>query len=861
MKKIQIHFSVLLTILLSLTLLSETSFAQNKRNRLSVLVQNAQLSGTFKNTSPFAISFYDASFFVKNYSALTINSADLNDLYNQSYPDLNITIPFADGSSKILSVVKTDISAEGFEVTKHDGNGISRVHYDEGLHYRGIIKGDLNSLAAVSIFNDEIVILFADNTGNYVVGKIRDNSGKYLLYNDRDVLNPPPIECATNINSVKNEIKNEQLKNGNNSTTAIACKTVKCYYEADFAMYQAFSSNVTSTTNYVTSIFNQKATLYANEGITVEISQILVWTVTDPYATNTTTSTTNSAFISQTGSSFNGDMANLLTTRNLGGGIAQGFSGLCNKSQAHCTSMIYTTYSTFPTYSWTIMVITHEMGHLLGSRHTHACVWNGNNTAIDGCAGSVEGSCALPPNPPSNVGGTIMSYCHLTSSGINFNNGFGPQPGALILGNVNSSVCLTGSGASTPTGMSTGSITSNSAVLSWNTSPGATQYTVEYKLASASSFTTLGTYTTNSAPLTGLVANTPYTWRVNADCSPFSADVNFTTTAQSGCGIPNSLYASNISSVSASLNWGIYSGVTTYKVRYRKTGTTAWTQAMAPTSPKNISGLLDSTQYEWQVRSKCSGSFTAWSAKNKFKTQSSSPPSNYCTSGSSNQTYEYISNTTIGAINNTTTYSGGYSDYTSLNTSAAINSLVTVSITLYKTTATDLEYVTIYADFNRDGDFDDAGESAYSSNGTASTFAGSFTIPATASVGQTRMRVVMQYNAATAPCGTYTYGETEDYILNITATPRISDETYETETSNLIISPVPVRDFIKINIQNSESEKFVIEIYSVTGSLSIRKEISTSETSIDLSQLTNGFYFIQVTGNSGEVMNQKIIKD
>ena len=108
---------------------------------------------------------------------------------------------------------------------------------------------------------------------------------------------------------------------------------------------------------------------------------------------------------------------------------------------------------------------------------------------------------------------------------------------------------------------------------------------------------------------------------------------------------------------------------------------------------------------------------------------------------------------------------------------------------------------------------------------------------------------------------TYTYGETEDYILNITATPRISDETYETETSNLIISPVPVRDFIKINIQNSESEKFVIEIYSVTGSLSIRKEISTSETSIDLSQLTNGFYFIQVTGNSGEVMNQKIIKD
>jgi large repetitive protein len=39
--------------------------------------------------------------------------------------------------------------------------------------------------------------------------------------------------------------------------------------------------------------------------------------------------------------------------------------------------------------------------------------------------------------------GTIMSYCHLVSGvGINFNNGFGPQPAALILNNVNNASCL-----------------------------------------------------------------------------------------------------------------------------------------------------------------------------------------------------------------------------------------------------------------------------------------------------------------------------------------------------------------------------------------------------------------------------------
>ena len=79
-------------------------------------------------------------------------------------------------------------------------------------------------------------------------------------------------------------------------------------------------------------------------------------------------------------------------------------------------------------------VIAHEMGHLLGSRHTHACVWNGDNTAIDGCAGFTEGSCPLPPLPPG--GGTIMSYCANTSVGIDFNLGFGPQPAAVILNNI-----------------------------------------------------------------------------------------------------------------------------------------------------------------------------------------------------------------------------------------------------------------------------------------------------------------------------------------------------------------------------------------------------------------------------------------
>src|SRR5690606_33871721 len=98
-------------------------------------------------------------------------------------------------------------------------------------------------------------------------------------------------------------------------------------------------------------------------------------------------------------------------------------------------------YEEVPTYSWTIMVMSHEMGHSFGSRHTHNCSWNGNNTAIDGCGSSAGYSDGCTVEIPEE-GGTIMSYCHLTWTGINLNLGFGDQPAALIRNNINSKPCL-----------------------------------------------------------------------------------------------------------------------------------------------------------------------------------------------------------------------------------------------------------------------------------------------------------------------------------------------------------------------------------------------------------------------------------
>ena len=74
----------------------------------------------------------------------------------------------------------------------------------------------------------------------------------------------------------------------------------------------------------------------------------------------------------------------------------------------------------------------------------------------------------------------------------------------------------------------------------------------------------------------------------------------------------------------------------------------------------------------------------------------------------------------------------------------------------------------MWIDLNKDGDFSDTGEQVFSS-GSASTSVinGVLSIPAGASNGKTTMRVAMRYNTAPNACGTYNYGEVEDYSVYI----------------------------------------------------------------------------------------------
>jgi hypothetical protein len=82
----------------------------------------------------------------------------------------------------------------------------------------------------------------------------------------------------------------------------------------------------------------------------------------------------------------------------------------------------------------------------------------------------------------------------------------------------------------------------------------------------------------------------------------------------------------------------------------------------------------------------------------------------------------------------------------------------------------------IYADWNQDGLFTGPGELL--ANVTTGVIqgnnTGTFTIPSNASLGTTRLRVIAVEGAVPGPTGNYSWGETEDYCVNIIASPTIS---------------------------------------------------------------------------------------
>ena len=231
--------------------------------------------------------------------------------------------------------------------------------------------------------------------------------------------------------------------------------------------------------------------------------------------------------------------------------------------------------------------------------------------------------------------------------------------------------------------------------------------------------------------------------------------------------IPQDVEVEDVSGSKATVYWSAVPEEEVYDLRYRKVGGTLWTNYETVANGYEINWLDMATDYEVQVRFKCSGGIpSAYSASVFFTTASTFT---YCDSESSEALPNYyISNVKLNTIDNTSIHST-YSDFTSISTDLIAGETYAISIT---TTADNPNYNTSYGvwiDYYRNEDFGDPGEQVFTMATTSGTVAtGFFTVPAGLDPISTTIRVTMVIDdIPPGPCDSFYYGEVEDYSVNI----------------------------------------------------------------------------------------------
>jgi hypothetical protein len=138
----------------------------------------------------------------------------------------------------------------------------------------------------------------------------------------------------------------------------------------------------------------------------------------------------------------------------------------------------------------------------------------------------------------------------------------------------------------------------------------------------------------------------------------------------------------------------------------------------------------------------------------------------YCEAGGGCD--EHIARVQVGSIDNATDCAapGGYGDYTALVTDMTVGGGYVITVTNGHPYSSD--QCKVWVDWNQDLDFYDAGE-AFTMAGSPGNgpYTGTIVPPVAALEGLTRIRVRITYTGTLDPCGATTYGEVEDYTINV----------------------------------------------------------------------------------------------
>lgn len=333
-----------------------------------------------------------------------------------------------------------------------------------------------------------------DARGPLLMTKMRALPEGYLQFAPRVCATPSQISTALTPPPMQSQFMPPE-----------GCKMLEIAIETDREFLRdSFGGNRANALNYIAKLMGGTSTVYLKEfNIDVEASFVRLWAATGtgyPYRSDYSnpavgivrmaTDLNTRWATSDTG--VTRDIVAMLSPQQAGGGIAYGIGGVCQSAKkafptatpldpttaaGYCVCANFDMKSPYPlersVLNWDITTLMHEVGHVMGARHTHDFPSDNYDDCI---VGNNIGPCTLKSQ------GTIMSYCHLCPGGnANIGLEFTSRNKDQVATRVSETSCVTScTGAGAPSGFA-GTCTSAGVSLSWGAVTGAKGYVI-YRL-------------------------------------------------------------------------------------------------------------------------------------------------------------------------------------------------------------------------------------------------------------------------------------------------------------------------------------------------------------------------------------------
>ncbi len=327
-------------------------------------------------------------------------------------------------------------------------------------------------------------------------------------------------------------------------------------------------------------------------------------------------------------------------------------------------------------------------------------------------------------------------------------------------------------------------------------------------------------------------------------------------TSQGCCLAAESLTSNDTSEMETSFSWEMSFGIDSYDVYYQLEGSTEWTEAgNSEIGEFTISALEECAAYQIAVLPNCAAGDFALASYIDIQTLGCGHCTDhqFCESAGDPEVAdeEFIQIVEIGEYVNTTGNDGGYALFENTGIELMVNESYDATVTPGFAGGSFSEFIRVWIDFDQNGLFDADELVMESEQASANPLEGSIAVPADAILGNTRLRIIMEYVGFGGvdpqdPCLAYNYGETEDYCLTI-----IDNNTNTSDLNSDLgfeLFPNPNKGSFQIRFDGSPeivNQNMSMKVMDITGKVVGSHPVSSGLNSID-TNLPSGFYTFQI---------------